>query len=78
MNQFWSWALAAVGIAGLWIAASRPRIGFAVSIAAQALWVAYALTTRQYGFLVTAAAYTVVYVRLWRRARQPRPDRSAT
>lgn len=77
MSPYWSWALAAVGIAGLWIAAHRPRLGFAVNIAAQPLWITYAIATRQWGFLITAAAYGLVYVRLWRRANRLQRERNA-
>jgi hypothetical protein len=70
VSQVWSWALAAIGIAGLWIAAHRPRLGFALNIAAQPLWATYSIVTRQWGFLITAAAYAAVYIRLWRRANR--------
>jgi len=71
MSAAWSYALAAVGITGLWIAASRPRIGWRFNIAAQAVWVAYAVATRQWGFLLTAVAYALVYIRLLRKAYKP-------
>lgn len=68
--MLWSFALAAVGITGLTIAASRPRIGWWFNIAAQVIWISYALATRQWGFLVMSAAYTVAYTRLLRAARR--------
>lgn len=71
MNPAWSYILAAVGITGLWIAATRPHIGWWFNIAAQGIWVAYAVATRQWGFLLTAVAYAIVYVRLLRRAQRP-------
>ena len=37
---------------------------------------AYAIATRQWGFLVTAVAYAVVYARLLRRAYRPAPEAS--
>jgi hypothetical protein len=73
MSPVWSFVLAAIGVTGLWIAASRPRVGWWFNIAAQAVWLAYAIATRQWGFLVTAVAYAVVYVRLLRRAYRPVP-----
>lgn len=71
MNALWSYALAALGITGLLIAANRPRVGWWFNIAAQTAWVAYALATRQWGFLASALAYVVAYVRLLRRAYRP-------
>lgn len=69
MTQWWSWLLAALGISALFIAAKRPKAGWTFAICVQALWVAYALVTRQYGFLVSAAAYALVYARLLRHSR---------
>jgi hypothetical protein len=66
VSQVWSWALASVGLTGLWIAASRPRLGWSIALASQVLWVTYAVATRQWGFIATAVAYAVVYTRLLR------------
>ena len=65
MNPWWSWLLAAVGITGLVLAGRRQAIGWAVGLAAQAAWIAYALATRQWGFIASAAAYGAVYARNW-------------
>lgn len=71
MSAAWSYILAAIGVTGLWIAATRPKVGWWFNIAAQAVWLAYAIATRQWGFLVTAVAYAVVYARLLRKAYAP-------
>lgn len=68
MSAAWSYVLAAVGVTGLWIAATKPRIGWWFNISAQVIWIAYAVTTKQWGFLITAIAYAVVYTRLLRKA----------
>lgn len=65
----WSLLLAAVGVLGLW-GAGRPDTrlaGWLVGLGAQALWVVYAVTTDQYGFLLSAGAYGAVY---WRNVRR--------
>jgi len=67
VSAWWSWLLTAVGVTGLFLAGSRRVVGWRVGIGAQGLWVAYALATRQYGFLVSAFAYGTVYVRNARR-----------
>lgn len=61
----WSYTLAAVGILGLYLAGKQRRIGWLVGFGAQALWLAYAVVTNQYGFIVTAIAYAVVYAKNW-------------
>lgn len=68
----WSYLLTAAGVTGLLVAANRPRLGWCINIAAQALWVAYALATTQYGFLAAAAIYGTAYARLLRRAVRER------
>lgn len=70
MSQWWSWALAAVGITGIWLAGRNNKAGWAVGVGAQMLWLAYAVVTEQWGFLVTAVAYGAVYARNWWRWAQ--------
>lgn len=68
--MLWSFALAAVGVFGLWRAGKKDPRGWLVGLGAQVLWVIYALVTVQYGFLLTAAAYAWVYGQnyfTWRR-----------
>jgi hypothetical protein len=69
----WSWVLSAVGIIGLTLAGSRRSTGWAIGLAAQALWIAYAVVTAQWGFIASAVAYGVTYGRnwiIWRRAER--------
>lgn len=63
----WSWLLTAVGIAGLLLAGSKKKVGWALGLGAQGLWIAYALATEQHGFLFSALAYGSVYLRNWLR-----------
>lgn len=65
MSALWSYVLAAVGILGIYLAGRRSWIGWAVGVAAQALWIVYALATGQPGFIVSAIAYSAVYGRNW-------------
>lgn len=69
--QWWSWLLTTVGVAGLWAAGSRKSWGWLICLSAQGLWIAYALKSAQYGFLVSAVAYGTVYARNFRAWRQP-------
>jgi len=59
--MIWSFVLAAIGILGLYLAGKKNYWGWAVGVFAQILWIAYALTTKQYDFLATAVAYGFVY-----------------
>jgi len=72
VTGWWSWLLTVVGITGLYFAGRRQAFGWAIGLAAQVLWLAYAIATRQWGFIVSAFAYAAVYGRnfaAWRRER---------
>lgn len=71
--MLWSYALASVGILGIWLAGRKNLWGWAVGCGAQVLWIVYALVTDQYGFIVSAVAYGVVYGRNWWKWAQDRP-----
>jgi hypothetical protein len=69
---WWSWLLTAIGAAGLYAAGSNRWWGWAIGLAAQAFWVAYAISTDQLGFLASALIYGSVYARnvmRWRAAQ---------
>jgi len=63
VSPLWSYALAAVGLTGLWLAGSGRRVGWLIGVGAQVLWITYAIATRQWGFIVTAFCYAFVYLR---------------
>lgn len=63
----WSYALAAVGITGLWIAGSRRKLGWAIGVAVQVPWLIFAITYELWGFVISALAYGFVYGRNWWR-----------
>lgn len=83
---WWSVALTALGGLGWLLVTLERRIhGFTVGIAAQALWITYAVATRQWGFLGSAALFGAINalgVLRWRRARRatagPAVDHSDT
>lgn len=69
--MLWSLILATIGIIGLLAAGSKKSVGWLIGLSAQLLWFVYGVTTHQYGFLLSAAAYGVVYARnylAWRRS----------
>ncbi|MFB7936666.1 hypothetical protein [Streptomyces sp. NPDC056049] len=68
---YWSYILTAVGVFGLWLAGRKSKFGWAVGLGAQVLWLSYAVTTEQWGFILSAVAYGWVYSKnflAWRRA----------
>lgn len=70
---WWSWLLTAVGVTGLWFAGRKSRWGWAIGLAAQVLWITYAVVSAQLGFVVSALAYGAVNARnlwLWSRERR--------
>lgn len=75
----WSLLLVAAGLLGQWLVGEKRILGWAVGIGTQGLWIAYAVTTHQYGFLLSAAAFTLIYGRNWRRwRREAQAGRRAT
>ena len=68
MSPLWSWVLTAVGVTGLYFAGRKVWWAWLIGLSAQVLWLAYAVATEQYGFVVSAFAYGWVYARnarLW-------------
>jgi nicotinamide riboside transporter PnuC len=61
----WSFALSALGIIGILLAGNKNRVGWVVGFFVQPLWIIFALTTGQYGFILNAVIYAVVYARNW-------------
>lgn len=68
--EYWSWILAAIGITGIFFVGKKTVWGWLILLANEFIWIAYALSTKQYGFIISAAAYAAVYIRSyihWRR-----------
>jgi hypothetical protein len=70
MTQYWSWLLAVIGVAGIFLVGRKTIWGWLVLCINECIWILYALATKQYGFIVMAVAYALVYVKSymqWRR-----------
>lgn len=67
MDQAWSWILTGCGVTAMILTGMHLKIGWIVGILGQTLWVAYALWTKQYGFLAGAFAFGSVYAYNWLR-----------
>ena len=70
MMQYWSWVLAVIGVTGIFFVGRKTIWGWHILLVNEILWITYAVITKQYGFIFSALAYGVVYIKsylLWRR-----------
>lgn len=64
---WWSWLLMSVGVTGLWLAGRKSMWGWAIGFGSQVLWLAYSISSHQWGFLVSCFAYGAVHFMNFRR-----------
>ena len=70
MNEYASYVLAASGVAAIYFIGRKRIWGWIWATLNEAMWIYYAVTTRQYGFIFAAIAYSVVYIKSylhWKR-----------
>lgn len=60
-------ALSAMGLAACWLLAEKRRSGWAVGLALNLAFTAYAAATAQWGLIVAELAYVVLNARGWHR-----------
>lgn len=68
--ELWSWILAIIGISGIYFVGRKTIWGWLILLVNECIWIAYALDTKQYGFIVSALAYAAVYIKSymhWKR-----------
>jgi nicotinamide riboside transporter PnuC len=73
----WSWVLASIGIFGVYLTTSKKVAGFAVGLGAQVLWITYGVTTKQYGFVMSAIGFgsmNVLGLYRWTRPKEKVDD----
>lgn len=78
-GQLWSYVLAAVGLTGLYLTGNMKSVGFLVGVAAQGLWIGYAIHTQQWGFIPMSLVYGAMYWRnyhKWERKRSEERERT--
>lgn len=66
----WSWVLAVIGITGIFFVGQKNLKGWLFLLANECLWIAYALTSKQYGFILASVGYSLVYIKsliFWKR-----------
>lgn len=58
ISLWWSFSLTIIGVTGLVLVyRSQSLVGPAISLSVQALWIAYAIHTEQWWFLLSAFTY---------------------
>jgi nicotinamide riboside transporter PnuC len=61
--MWWSYILAAIGVTGIFFVGRKTIWGWLLLLFNEFLWIIYAVTTEQYGFIFAAIAYAAVYIR---------------
>jgi nicotinamide riboside transporter PnuC len=59
----WSYVLAVIGVTGIFFVGRKTIWGWHILLVNEALWITYAIITKQYGFILSAIAYAAVYIR---------------
>ncbi|WNT45143.1 membrane protein [Gordonia phage OlgasClover] len=73
--EWWSWLLTSVGMTGIFLTTQKKIAGFAIGLGAQCLWIVYATTTSQYGFIFSAFGYgTINAIGLWKWNRDSKKE----
>lgn len=68
--MWWSFALTAVGVLGIYISGKKNYWGWGIGLGAQVLWFIYAIATQQWGFIISCFAYGYVYAKNFRKWRK--------
>jgi nicotinamide riboside transporter PnuC len=72
--ELWSWVLAAIGVTGIFFVGKKTIWGWLILLVNECIWIAYAISTEQYGFIVMATAYAIVYIKSylsWKKELAP-------
>jgi len=68
--MMWSWVLSVIGLTAVFFIGQRKWWAWGIAFTNECLWIAYALVTRQYGFILGAVGYASLNLhngRKWRR-----------
>jgi hypothetical protein len=60
-TEYWSYVLVVVGLLGFVVVGQKVWWGWYINLASQVLWFTYAIVTEQWGFLIGAIAYTLIF-----------------
>ena len=77
INQYASWVLAISGTAAIYFVGRKHIWAWLWLTFNEAMWIFYAITTKQYGFIFAALAYSVVYIKSYRHWKNLESDNSS-
>lgn len=63
--ELWSFALAGLGMAQIWLTGRKKRVGWLVGLATSCCWMVYALAEQQYGFIISSVFFATLHIRNW-------------
>ena len=75
ISDYAHWVLAIVGVFGIYFVGRKTLWGWSVLLFNETLWTVYGLVTKQYGFIVSAVAYGLVYIKSYRHWKELESDR---
>lgn len=61
--MIWSYILSGLGIITMLLTGRKLAIGWLVGLTNSVLWIIYALTTGNYGFIISSLVFIVVQIR---------------
>jgi hypothetical protein len=77
IEQYASWILALSGTAAIYFVGRKQIWAWLWLTFNECLWIFYAITTKQYGFIFAAIAYSIVYIRSYRHWKDLDSDKSS-
>lgn len=60
--EVWSWILTIIGLTGFYFVGKKKWWAWYINLFCQLLWFTYAIVTEQYGFIVAALFYTIIFL----------------
>jgi len=72
INDYGSWVLAVSGVAAIYFVGRKQIWAWIWATCNEAMWIYYAIVTKQYGFIFAAVAYAAVYIKSylhWKREK---------
>ena len=58
--MLWSFVLASLGLLSLYLTGKKMKSGWVVGLANSFLWIVYGISSKQYGFIVSAFVFIAV------------------
>ena len=61
--KYASYILGTISCIVLWMVGNKNRMAMVIGAVSQLLWIAYAIALKQYGLIISAVVYIIVYIR---------------